>query len=104
MPNPARPPSPPGHPAAPHRTADPTGAGQADTLTRALERFPSALQGTGARITGPVHDEIIIEAPEAEAQEVATRLETVMRQAGHTDSTHAPVEVGVMIAQDCTKN
>lgn len=75
----------------------------ADILTRALGRLPPALKGTGARIIVTVHDEIILEVPEAQAEEAATRLEMIMKQAGRTDLTHVPIEVEVVIAQDWTK-
>jgi hypothetical protein len=58
------------------------------------------LKGTGARIIGTVHDEIILEAPEALAEEMATRLETIMQQAGQTYLTRVPIEVEVVIAKD----
>ncbi len=49
-----------------------------------------------------VHDEIIPEAPEAQAEEAATRLETVMQQAGRTYLTRVSTEVEVVIARDWT--
>jgi DNA polymerase I len=74
----------------------------ADTLTRALGLLPPALKGTGARIIGTVHDEIILEAPGAQAEEAVTRLETVMRQAWQACLTRVPIEVEVVVTQDWT--
>ena len=70
----------------------------ADILKQALGLLPAALKETGARIIATVHDEIVLEAPEAHAQEVAARLETIMTQAGHTSVTRVPIEVEVVIA------
>ena len=75
----------------------------ADILKRALGLVPPALQGTGARIVGTVHDEIILEAPEAQAEEAATRLETVMQQAGRTYLKRVPIDVEVVIANNWVK-
>ena len=75
----------------------------ADLLKRALGLLPPAWQGTGARIIGTVHDEIILEAPEAQAEEAATRLEMILKQAGRTYLTRVPIEVEVVIAQDWMK-
>jgi DNA polymerase-1 len=73
----------------------------ADILKRAPGLLPPALKGTGARIIGTVHDEIILEAPEAE--EAATRLEWAMQQAGKAYLTRVPIKVEVVTAQGWTK-
>jgi DNA polymerase-1 len=75
----------------------------ADILKRALALLPAALTGTGARIVGTVHDEIILEAPKARAEEAATRLEAVLQQAGRTYLTRVPIEVEVVIANNWVK-
>lgn len=75
----------------------------ADILKQALGMLPAALKGTGARIVATVHDEIVLEAPEDQAQEVGTRLETVMKQAGRTYVTRVPIEVKVVIASNWIK-
>jgi DNA polymerase I-like protein with 3'-5' exonuclease and polymerase domains len=75
----------------------------ADILKRALGLLPPALQGTGAQIIGTVHDEIILEVPEAQAEAAATRLKSVMKQAGRFYLSRVPVEVEVVIAQDWIK-
>jgi DNA polymerase I len=75
----------------------------ADILKRAWGLLPPALKATGARIVGTAHDEVILEGPKAQAEEVATRLGRVMQQAGRPHLTCVPVEVEVVIAQDWTK-
>jgi DNA polymerase I-like protein with 3'-5' exonuclease and polymerase domains len=75
----------------------------ADILKRALGQLPAALTGTGARIIATVHDEIVLEAPEDQAQEAGTRLKMVMQQAGETYLTRVPVEVEVVIAHSWMK-
>src|SRR5437870_357177 len=60
----------------------PVQGGAADIIKRALGLLPQALQGTGAILVGTVHDEILVEAPAAQAPEVAHRLKTTMEQAG----------------------
>ena len=61
------------------------------------------LERTKARIIATVHDEIVLEAPETHAQEVAARLQTVMKQAGQTYVTCVPIEVEVAIASNWIK-
>ena len=75
----------------------------ADILKQALGLLPAALKGTGARIVATVHDEIVLEVPEDQAQEVATRLETVMKRAGQTYMTRVPIDVEVVIASNWIK-
>jgi DNA polymerase I-like protein with 3'-5' exonuclease and polymerase domains len=58
----------------------------------------AALKETGARVMATVHDEMVLEAPEPHAQEVAVRLETILTQVGHTYVTRVPIEVEVVIA------
>jgi hypothetical protein len=69
-------------------SGDPAGARGARAIGHTADRAAMALlacggrEGADARTIGRVHDEIILETPEHEAQEAATRLETVMQQAG----------------------
>jgi DNA polymerase I-like protein with 3'-5' exonuclease and polymerase domains len=76
----------------------PVQGGAADIIKRALGLLPQALQGTGAVIVGTVHDEILVEAPEDRAPEVAAILKTTMEQAGQTYLTRVPVVADVRIA------
>jgi DNA polymerase-1 len=76
----------------------PVQGGAADIIKRALGLLPEALQGTGAVLVGTVHDEILVEAPEARAPEVASILKTTMEQAGQTYLSRVPVVADVRIA------
>src|SRR3989475_1508466 len=76
----------------------PVQGGAADIIKRALGMLPQALQGTGAILVGTVHDEILVEAPAAQAPEVAHRLKTTMEQAGQAYLQQVPVVADVQIA------
>ncbi len=53
----------------------------ADVIKIAMVRLDAALQGTGARMLLQVHDELVVEAPEQSAKEVAALMVKVMGQA-----------------------
>jgi DNA polymerase-1 len=53
---------------------------------------------TGAVVVGTIHDEILVEAPEDHAPEVASILKTSMEQAGQTYLSQVPVVADVRIA------
>jgi DNA polymerase-1 len=76
----------------------PVQGGAADIIKRALGLLPQALQGTGAVLVGTIHDEILVEAPEDRASEVAHLLKTTMEQAGQTYLARVPVVADVRIA------
>jgi DNA polymerase-1 len=76
----------------------PVQGGAADIIKRALGLLPQALQGTSAVIVGTIHDEILVEAPEDRATEVAHILKTTMEQAGQTCLARVPVVADVRIA------
>jgi DNA polymerase-1 len=61
----------------------PLQGGAADIIKRAMVRFPAALQASGltARMLLQVHDELLFEAPEAEAAELAALAKRVMEGA-----------------------
>jgi DNA polymerase I-like protein with 3'-5' exonuclease and polymerase domains len=71
----------------------------ADITKKALGLLPPRLVDTGAKIIGTVHDEIILEAPEMIAGEVAVILKKTMIQAGEAYLAAVPVEVEVTIAE-----
>ncbi|MGD0399197.1 MAG: DNA polymerase [Syntrophobacteraceae bacterium] len=71
----------------------------ADITKKALGLFRPRLAGTGARIIGTVHDEIILEVPEEVAREVAVILKETMIQAGKAYLAKIPVEVDVTIGE-----
>jgi DNA polymerase-1 len=67
-------------------------------IKRALMALPQALQGTEAVIVGTIHDEILVEAPDDRAVEVAHILKTVMEEAGQAYLTRVPVVTDVRMA------
>ncbi|NPV62816.1 MAG: hypothetical protein HPY61_09345 [Methanotrichaceae archaeon] len=87
------------------------------TLARDTELYNSPSQGTGAdllkavmaevyaslpdevRIIGSVHDELILEAPEARAQEMASLLLGIMRRIGSEMLSPVPVDAEVEVLQ-----
>jgi DNA polymerase-1 len=76
----------------------PVQGGAADIIKRALGLLPQALLGAGAMIVGTIHDEILVEAPEERASEVASLLKMTMEQAGQTYLTRVPVVADVRVA------
>lgn len=69
----------------------------ADITKAALAKLPFALEGTGAKLIGTVHDEILLEAPEETAEEAACVLQIVMEQAGQHYLTKVPVKADVSV-------
>lgn len=65
----------------------------ADITKKALVLLPDALAGTGAKLIGTVHDEILLECPEATALDAARILQKVMVKAGQVYLKLVPVEV-----------
>jgi DNA polymerase-1 len=61
----------------------PLQGGAADIIKRAMVRFPAALRASGltARMLLQVHDELLFEAPESEAAELAALAKRVMEGA-----------------------
>jgi DNA polymerase-1 len=61
----------------------PLQGGAADIIKRAMVRLPAALQAAGlsARLLLTVHDELLFEAPEGEAPELAALAKRVMEGA-----------------------
>ena len=59
----------------------------ADIIKRAMVRLPTALarNGLGARMLLQVHDELIFEVPETEAETTAALAREVMEGAAHVD-------------------
>ncbi|PJA60168.1 MAG: hypothetical protein CO163_05275, partial [Rhodobacterales bacterium CG_4_9_14_3_um_filter_71_31] len=57
----------------------------ADVIRRAMIRVPAALaaEGLSARMLLQVHDELLFEAPEAEAQATLAAVKRVMEGAAH---------------------
>jgi DNA polymerase-1 len=74
----------------------PLQGGAADVIKRAMVRLPAALDAAGlsARLLLQVHDELLFEAPEAEAAALASLAQTVMEGAA-TLSVPLLVETGI---------
>lgn len=72
----------------------------ADIAKIALGRLPFALKETEAKIIAMVHDEIIIEAPEANAYEAAAILQHTMETAGNELLKTVPVVAEARIADN----
>ena len=63
----------------------------ADIVKRALGMLMDTLKGTGAGIVAVVHDEILLEVPESEAEETALLLKNTMEAAGDGFMTDVPL-------------
>jgi DNA polymerase I len=74
----------------------PLQGGAADVIKRAMVKLPAALDGAGlsARMLLQVHDELVFEAPQAEAEETAAVVQAVMQQAASL-SVPLLVETGI---------
>ena len=70
----------------------------ADIAKIALGELPSALKKSEAKIIAMIHDEIIIEVPEANAVEAAQRLQQTMEAAGREVLKQVPVVAEARIA------
>jgi len=72
----------------------------ADIMKHALALLHVALKGTGAKLLCCVHDELLVEAPRAQAEEVAEIVESTMKEAGSRFLRHVPLEVEVILTQN----
>src|SRR5918994_701628 len=75
----------------------------ADILKRALRLLSDELRGTNAKIVNIIHDEIVVEADDSEALEVATKVERAMVAAGEEYLKTVPVKVETEIADEWVK-
>ncbi len=75
----------------------------ADILKRALRLLHDKLQGTTARIVNIVHDEIVVEVDEKQAEEIAKKVEDAMCAAGEEYIKSVPVKVETEIADEWVK-
>ncbi len=71
----------------------------ADIIKRALALIYEAIQPFDAKVVNCIHDEIVIEAAEAEAQECAKVLEHEMVKAAREFIRSVPVTVDVIISE-----
>jgi DNA polymerase I len=75
----------------------------ADILKRALRLLNDDLRGTSGRIVNIIHDEIVVEVDESEAEDIAQRVERAMRSAGEEYVQTVPVKVEFHIATEWSK-
>ena len=75
----------------------------ADILKRALRLLKDDLRNTSAKIVNIVHDEIVVEVDESEAESIAEKVERAMCVAGEEYLQTVPVKVESQIACEWTK-
>jgi len=75
----------------------------ADILKRALKLLRDELRETNGKVVNIIHDEIVVEADANEAQDVAEKVERVMRVAGEEYLKNVPVKVETEIADEWIK-
>ena len=75
----------------------------ADILKRALKLLRDELRETNAKVVNIIHDEIVVESDADEAQDIAEKVERVMRVAGEEYVKTVPVQVETEIADEWLK-
>jgi DNA polymerase-1 len=70
----------------------------ADILKRAMVILGPRLRAKNARVVNIIHDEILVEAPETDAEEVTALTSASMKEAGREFLPNVPVEVTPSIA------
>jgi len=75
----------------------------ADILKRALKLLRDELRETNAKIVNIIHDEIVVESDADEAQDIAEKVERMMRVAGEEYVKTVPVKVETEIADEWLK-
>lgn len=71
----------------------------ADIMKRAVTSLHEALSPTRAKIVCCVHDEVLVEAPQVRAAEIAETVAYHMRAAGNEFLRNVPLDVDVAIAR-----
>jgi DNA polymerase-1 len=72
----------------------------ADIAKKALGLLATRLKGSDTYITGVVHDEILLETSDENADETAELLKTTMEEAGNSILKYVPCQADVDIAQN----
>ncbi len=75
----------------------------ADILKRALRLLHDKLRGTNASIINMIHDEIVVEADAAQAEEISKVVEDAMCRAGEEYVKKVPVKVETEVADAWVK-
>jgi DNA polymerase-1 len=70
----------------------------ADITKKALGILPEKIKGLDIKLVGTVHDEILLEAPDNQANQAAEILRTTMIEAGSVFLKIIPIEIEVSIA------
>src|ERR1051325_2547293 len=81
----------------------PVQGSSADILKRALRLLHDKLRGTTACIVNIVHDEIVVEADAAQAQEIARMVEDAMCAAGEEYVKKVPIKVETEVSDEWVK-
>jgi len=75
----------------------------ADILKRALRLLTEELWGSSAQIVNIIHDEVVVEVDEKEAEHIETKVERAMCAAGEEYLRTVPVKVETQIACEWAK-
>jgi DNA polymerase-1 len=75
----------------------------ADILKRALKLLKDELKGSSAQIVNIIHDEVVVETDESDAEDIAAKVERVMCVAGEEYLKTVPVKVETEIANEWVK-
>jgi DNA polymerase I-like protein with 3'-5' exonuclease and polymerase domains len=75
----------------------------ADIIKRSLRLLHDRLRNTTARVVNVIHDEIVVEADEQDAQEIAKVVEAAMVAAGSEYVKKVPVKVETHVADEWIK-
>ena len=75
----------------------------ADILKRALRLLKDDLRHTSAKIVNIIHDEIVVEVDESEAESIAEKVERAMCAAGEEYLQTVPVKIEYQIASEWAK-
>ncbi len=81
------------------RLNTPVQGSAADIMKKSLSILFERIKKTETKIIGTVHDEILLEVPESQAEEAAEILEDSMIKGGETYLKSVPVEVEIKIGQ-----
>jgi len=76
----------------------------ADILKRALRLLHDELRDTSAQLVNIVHDEIVVECDSADAEHMASVLESSMLRAGGEFVTGVPIKVDVHVSDEWSKD
>ncbi|HEX8685240.1 MAG TPA: DNA polymerase, partial [Pyrinomonadaceae bacterium] len=75
----------------------------ADIIKRALRLLHDRLRGTEARVVNVVHDEVVVECPEAEAEGFTEAVEEAMCAAGEEYVRAVPIKVEAAVTDEWVK-